>query len=388
MVSVISVGSVGSVVSYFSKASMTNPGIAIITGGTSGIGLAAARLLLATGHNVYLWARNQQRGKEVADQLNGENRGGTATYQFCDVGSSQSIQEAVRTFAAQHDRVDILINAAGILQRTPLADYQPEIISQQIDIVLKGTILTTTALAGFLVQSKNAVVVNMGSVVGQQAFVGLSAYGAAKAGIAHFTRTAAQELYSSGTRVVCVCPGIVKTNLMTEAEYQALVGVTPGRRLQSVDEVARFIVDLTRPDYPSLTGAVIDFDDGLGLFPSNRPPAPPTSRAPATGLGEPTHKSEIEKSEIEKSEIRNPQSAIDSDPVLNRVAKVFHEVFAVAPEEVHMDTGPEDIARWDSLGNLRLIAALEKEFQCSLDVNEIMEMVDVATIVKTMKSKG
>jgi acyl carrier protein len=76
-----------------------------------------------------------------------------------------------------------------------------------------------------------------------------------------------------------------------------------------------------------------------------------------------------------------------TEPVLIRVATVFHQTFGIDPASVTMATGPEDVARWDSLGNLRLIASLEKEFTCSLDINEIMEMVDVGTIVRVMKGK-
>jgi NAD(P)-dependent dehydrogenase (short-subunit alcohol dehydrogenase family)/acyl carrier protein len=343
---------------------MTVEGTAIITGGTSGIGLGIARLLIARGYAVTLWARNRERGASIADQL------GRATYQYCDVASPQSVREAVKSFA--HDRLSLLVNAAGILQRTPLADFQPDTIAGQIDIVLKGTILATTALAGHLARAGNGVVVNIGSVAGQQSFVGLGAYGAAKAGVAHFTRTAAQELYSSGTRVFCVCPGVVKTGLMSDAEFQALSGITPGKRLQTVEELARFVVELAQPDYPSLTGAVIDFDDGVGLFPSNRPPAPMVTAARPKDVPPPS--------------VQTTPAAMDA--TLARVAKVFHETFAIAAEEVMPSTSPEDVARWDSLGNLRLIAALEKEFQCSLDVNEIMDMVDVASIVKAMKNKG
>jgi acyl carrier protein len=297
------------------------------------------------------------------------------------VACPHSIAQAVKAFEAEHDRLHLLINAAGILQRTPLSSFQPDAVSSQIDIVLKGTILATTALAGHLARGENSVVVNIGSVAGQHSFVGLGAYGAAKAGVAHFTRTAAQELFSSGTRVLCVCPGIVKTGLMPDAEFQALAGVTPGHRLQTVDELARFVVELTRPDYPSLTGAVIDFDDGVGLFPGNRPPAPPAGatrpvvvKEPATPVVSPTPPAKEGRGE--------------GDAVLARVARVFHETFAIAAADVTLATGPEDVARWDSLGNLRLIAALEKEFNCSLDVNEIMEMIDVGSIVRTMKGKG
>lgn len=370
---------------------MSIKGSAIITGGTSGIGLAAARALLRDGYDVTLWARQAQRGQDAVRQLNGEHRAGKASFQTCDVASADSVRQAVEAFAKGHDTLDILINGAGILQRTPLTQFQADTITQQIDIVLKGTILTTTALALHLSKSGRGVVINVGSVAGQHPLVGLGAYGAAKAGVAHFTRVAAQELFMAGVRVLCVCPGIVKTGLMPEREYEALVAVTPGRRLQTAEEVGQFLVELTKPAYPSLTGAVIDFDDGLGLFLSNRPPsydkvtrwqgdkvtgiaasAPVTVSSPHPITPSPNHPITVSS---------------PGDPLLARVAGVFQQTFGIAAAEVTVSTGPEDVARWDSLGNLRLIASLEKEFACSLDVNEIMEMIDVASIVRIMKGK-
>lgn len=367
---------------------MSAKGSAIVTGGTSGIGLAAARALLRGGHDVILWARQAQRGQEAVRQLNSEHFPGKASFQTCDVSSADSVRQAVEAFAKGHDALATLINAAGILQRTPLVQFQADTITRQIDIVLKGTILTTTALAPFLAKSGRGVVINVGSVAGQHPFVGLGAYGAAKAGVAHFTRVAAQELFTAGVRVLCVCPGIVKTGLVPEREYEALVAVTPGRRLQTADEVGQFLAELATPAYPSLTGAVIDFDDGLGLFLNNRPPLPPapvktgevTARLLHDRPGAP------DKKTVSAAAAATAPATV-GDPLLARVAGVFQQTFGIAAAEVTLSTGPEDVARWDSLGNLRLIASLEKEFACSLDVNEIMEMVDVASIVRIMKGK-
>jgi NAD(P)-dependent dehydrogenase (short-subunit alcohol dehydrogenase family)/acyl carrier protein len=366
---------------------MTAKGTVIVTGGTSGIGLAASRALLREGYEVTLWARDAARGQEVAHQLNGEYLPGKAHFHACDVASAASVQQAVTAFEAHHNSLNILINAAGILRRTPLAQYQPEQISNQIDIVLKGTILTTTALTPHLSRTGRGVVINIGSVAGQHSFIGLGAYGAAKAGVAHFTRTAAQELFSAGVRVLCVCPGIVKTGLVPAREYEALISVTPGRRLQTAEELGQFIVELTRPDYPSLTGAVIDFDDGLSLFLNNRPPAPPVLATAATGTSPALPREQPKTAAPAAASKPHVAPAANVDGVLARVAQVFQQTFGVEASSVNLSTSPEDVARWDSLGNLRLIASLEKEFSCTLDINAIMEMVDVASIVQVMKGK-
>jgi 3-oxoacyl-[acyl-carrier protein] reductase len=372
---------------------MSVHGSAIVTGGTSGIGLATARALVREGFEVTLWARDARRGQDAISKLNAEHLAGKVLFQACDVGNADSVQQAVEAFTVRNQGLNILINAAGILQRTPVGTFQPELIARQIDTVLKGTIHTTTALAPHLARARQGVVVNVGSVAGQQPIIGLGTYGAAKAGVAHFTRVMAQELFTAGVRVLCVCPGIVKTSLVPEREYEALINVTPGRRLQTVEEIAQFIVELTRPAYPSLTGAVIDLDDGLGLFLNNRPPSPPPIPAATAATVKPLDLARPAKSSLASTARRQTLTGVSStasqttEPVLMRVATVFHQTFGIDPTTVTLATSPEDVARWDSLGNLRLIASLEKEFACSLDINEIMEMVDVGTIVRVMKGK-
>ncbi len=362
---------------------MTNKGSAIVTGGTSGIGLAVARMLLTEGFNVTLWARDVERGMGIQQQLTAEDFPGKVTFCPCDVSSPESVVQATAEFVKQNSDLKILVNAAGIMDRTPLSKSDPESISNQIDIILKGTIYTTTALANDLAGSSPSVVINLGSVAGQLPFPGLGAYGAAKAGVAHFTKTAAQELFASGVRVLCVCPGLVKTDLMPDEELAALADTTPGRRLQSADEVACLVVELAKPVYSSLTGAVIDLHDGIGLFSGNRPtePLPMSSTLPTS----PNPGANREELMQPISQTASPLT--ETDPILLRVAKVLQVTFGMDPSEVTHQTSPEDVAKWDSLGNLRLIANLEKEFACNLDVNEIMEMTNVAGIVQVMKGK-
>lgn len=375
---------------------MTHQRFAIVTGGTSGIGLAVARELLAEGCEVTLWARNPDRGRASVDGLNHQGLPGWAAFHPCDVSDAASVQAALMAYKAEHDQLDVLVNAAGVFQRTPLAEFRPERIASVLDIVLTGTVLTTTALAPCLARSGCGVVVNIGSVAGQHSFVGLGAYGAAKAGVAHFTRTAAQELLSSGVRVCCVCPGVVKTALMSDQEFDTLGSLTPAKRLQSSVEVARFIAAVARPEFRSLTGAVIDFDDGLGLFATNRPPAPLATPSPSSPSTAPS------PARPPKADQPNPVPPVEGasapvvvshatsgrDGLLAKLTEVLSETFDISPAEIQLDTGPEEIARWDSLGNLRLIVAVETAFGCSLDVNDIMEMTSVGAILRVLEGKA
>lgn len=238
---------------------------AVVTGGTSGIGLAIAMDLARRDFEVDLWARRTERGEEALRAVKGVGRGSTH-FQACDVASAASIRTAVEAFERRADHLDVLVNAAGILRREMLGALDAAAVSEQIDTLLTGTILVTNALASRLARARQSIVVNIGSVAGREPFGSLSAYGAAKAGVAHFTRVAAKELFASGVRVICVCPGVVRTSLMDEVEFAMVRRSLPGRRLQSVEEVTALVGHLVTEDFPSLTGAVIDLDDGISLF--------------------------------------------------------------------------------------------------------------------------
>src|SRR5262249_49796250 len=105
---------------------------AIITGGTSGIGLAAARALLRESNAVVLWARDARRGEEAVRQLQRDVPGSQVAFHACDVADADVVQQAVHDFSATHDTLHILINAAGILRRTPLSQSQADEITRQI----------------------------------------------------------------------------------------------------------------------------------------------------------------------------------------------------------------------------------------------------------------
>ncbi len=344
--------------------------VAVVTGGTSGIGLAISRLLVERGFRVHAWGRDAAKGAAIAAEVNGATRKTSFVYQQCDVSSAQSIRAAVSALKASGDKVDLLVNAAGVLQRNSLTRPGDMDIGAEIAVLLTGTINVTSHLSELLAKSGSALVVNVGSVAGQHPYPGLSAYGAAKAGIIHFTRAAAQELYRSRIRVICVCPGVVNTKLMPQEELKLIADTLPGRRLQSPDEIGRFIVHLATTSYPSLTGSVIDLDDGAGFH--FVPPGAPAStevaqsRAPATV----------------------PAAAgAGGDQSFEKLAAIFSEVFAVPRERIRPELSPNDVTKWDSIGHIRLVGAIEQAFSCTLDVDEVMALTSFGTVLTVISKK-
>lgn len=238
----------------------------MVTGGSSGIGLAIAKRFCELGYRVWLWGRDATAGEAAAAAIGTSSSGGTATFCACDVRSARSITDAVARFKTDHDRLDVLVNCAGIRRTIPVSTLDESGTADQINTILTGSILVTAALHDLLVKSEG-LIVNIGSVAGRESFAKHAAYGAAKAGLIHFTRTAAKELFASRVRVICVCPGVVQTRMIPALEASFLRKALPRRRLQTVDEVAALVAELTAPAFASSTGNVIDLDDGVLLFP-------------------------------------------------------------------------------------------------------------------------
>jgi NAD(P)-dependent dehydrogenase (short-subunit alcohol dehydrogenase family)/acyl carrier protein len=331
--------------------------VAVVTGGSSGIGLAVTRRLVEAGYAVEIWARREDLGRAAAARL-----GSAVNFRRCDVADPAAVRAAAEGLP---ERLDLLVNAAGVLQRGPLGAET----AAQVDVLLKGTILVTGALAARLA---GGVIVNLGSVAGREAFPGLAAYGAAKAGVAHFTRAAARELLAARVRVFCVSPGLVDTSLQPAAELALLRQSTPHRRLQSPDEVAAFIVALASDAYPSLTGAVIDLDDGLSLYTGSAEPPRAAAEASRTAA-EPSRAA------------ADPPRAVEAvDP---GVAAVLSSVFGIPAASVHPGLGPEQVERWDSLGHLRLVSAIEQAFAVLLNADDAMELVDAGAVARVVASK-
>ncbi len=345
---------------------MSDRNVAVVTGGSGGIGNALCKCLISESYRVYIWSRDPERGTRVVDALNQLNLPGKAIYQNCDVRSEASIGEAVRGLSQKEDQVNLLVNGAGILRRIPVEKTDSKTASDQINTMLLGTMLATSAMVPLLSAAGNGNVINISSVAGRHSYPGLAVYGAVKAGIIHFTRTSARELLARGIRVNCICPGIVDTPLQSAAELLWLKSVSPRNRIQKPEEIAEFIFQILR--FPSMTGSVIDLDDGVGLFSgaavqTGKTESPPPASIPDEKISEP----------------------IAQDETTQTLSVVFSRVFGINSNQIHAHSGPDDIIRWDSVGHLRLISDLEGTFGRQFSIDEVMQMTDFSAILRILK---
>jgi len=224
--------------------------IAVITGVSSGIGEATARLLLEQGWTVHGWDISEPRLVGVP-------------WARVDVSDPESVSAA----AAQLTAVDLVVNAAGIADRAPAAVMRVEQWRRVIDINLSGTFYCAQALFPAL-KAARGVVINVASIAGHRAFAGRANYCAAKAAVVMLTQVLAQEWAADAVRVLAISPGFVATEMVVAGidggwvSEAAIRGRTPLDRLADPDEIARSIVALSGDGFSYATGAAVLVDGG------------------------------------------------------------------------------------------------------------------------------
>ena len=243
--------------------------VALITGGTSGIGEATAILFAKEGAKVAITGRNEKRGHAVIEQI--IQNGGEAVFIRTDVRKSAECQRAVDETLRAFGKLDILFNNAGVFYPHTALDCSEEEWDLQIDINLKGTFLMSKYALPAMIQQKSGVIINNSSgwgIVGGDAGV---AYCASKGGVVLMTKAMAIDHGRQGIRVNCICPGDVDTPMLPEdakmrgqkwEDYLAGCSNRPMGRIGTVDEIAKAVLFLATDDSSFMTGAALVVDGG------------------------------------------------------------------------------------------------------------------------------
>ncbi|TMA22696.1 MAG: SDR family oxidoreductase [Deltaproteobacteria bacterium] len=239
--------------------------IAVVTGGTTGIGLSTARLFAAEGAKVVVTGRNAETLGAAREELKG-----VAEVVQSDAGDPAQVRKLFEEIGRQYSRIDVLFLNAGIAKFAPFADSPEALFDETIRVNLKGPFLALQAALPYL--NKGASVIVNTTVGTDRAIAGASVYSASKAALAALARGAAVELASRGIRVNAVQPGPITTPIFGKMDLTAdqrdafakrITETLPLGRFGSPDEVARAALFLASDDSAFVTGHELSVDGGM-----------------------------------------------------------------------------------------------------------------------------
>jgi 3-oxoacyl-[acyl-carrier protein] reductase len=236
--------------------------VALVTGGSRGIGAAISRELAKAGAKVVL---NYRAGQEAADEVAGEI-GGLAVR--ADVSKPEEVQALIERVEGELGDVDALVNNAGVTRDTLIARMTDDDWQTVIDTNLRGTFNTSRAVSRKMLRRRAGSIVNLSSVVGVHGNPGQANYAASKAGIIGLTKALARELGSRGVRVNAIAPGYISTELtdvLNDEQRGLILQNTPLGRLGEPEDVARAVRFLCSDEAAFITGEVLLVDGGLGM---------------------------------------------------------------------------------------------------------------------------
>lgn len=239
-------------------------GLAIVTGGSRGIGLGIARELARAGAGVAVVARDGERAAAAAAELEG---GGHAAY-ACDVADARACRKTVSAAESAQGPVTILVNNAGITRDNIVLRLKDDDWSRVIDTNLGGAFNMIRAVARGMMKRRAGAIVNVTSVIGLIGNAGQANYAASKAGLHGLTRSVARELASRNIRCNAVAPGFIRTDMtagLAEARVDELKRRIPAGRLGEPGDVAGVVRFLAGPGAGYITGQIIAVDGGMTM---------------------------------------------------------------------------------------------------------------------------
>jgi NAD(P)-dependent dehydrogenase (short-subunit alcohol dehydrogenase family) len=243
--------------------------VALITGGTSGIGRATSQLFAQEGAKVAITGRSKARGRELVGEI--ERAGGAALFICADVRFPEQCHRAVKETAQAFGRLDILFNNAGVYYPNTVVDCTEEEWDLTVDIGLKGTYLMSKYALPIMIDQGTGAIINNASGWGLVGGNEAAAYCAAKGGVVLLTKAMAVDHSRQGIRVNCVCPGDVDTPMLVDdaqrrgmawTDYLASAANRPMGRIGQPEEIARAVLFLASDDASFVTGAILAVDGG------------------------------------------------------------------------------------------------------------------------------
>jgi 3-oxoacyl-[acyl-carrier protein] reductase len=238
--------------------------VAIVTGGSRGIGFAIAEELGEKGYIPIITARKEEELVKAQEEL--KSKGIESSYKVLDVADYKACKDLADEIYNRYGRIDILVNNAGITKDKLFIRMTPTDWEEVIRINLFGTFNMTHAVLKYMVNAKAGVIINISSVVGITGNAGQTNYSASKAGVIAFTRSLAKEVGGWGIRVVAVAPGFIETSMtdkLSEEIKKDYLSKISLKRFGKPEDVAKLVAFLVSEEANYITGQVLTIDGGL-----------------------------------------------------------------------------------------------------------------------------
>lgn len=239
--------------------------VAVVTGGSRGIGRAISQQLAKAGaHVVVNYAGNEAAARETLESI--ESAGGRGELRQFSVADEDAVTAGFKAVTDAHKRLDILVNNAGIAMDQLLLRIKQDEIERTFQTNLAGTLYCAKAAVRTMMRAKTGRIINLSSVVGESGNPGQAVYAASKAGILGLTKSLAREYASRGITVNAVAPGFIDTDMtssLPEAAQKSIIEQTPLGRVGRPEEVAAAVLFLASDEAGYVTGQTLRVNGGM-----------------------------------------------------------------------------------------------------------------------------
>lgn len=241
--------------------------VALVTGGTAGIGKGIVALFAAQGAHVVFCGRNAANGAQVAQEVSAAcGRPDAAVFVQADVASPKAMEDLIAHVLERFKKIDILVNNAGITRDGLLMRMSEEQWDEVISVNLKSVYSTCRAAIRPMLKERCGSIINISSIVGLTGNAGQANYAAAKAGILGFTKSLAQEVASRKIKVNCICPGFVDTSMtgaLNDVQRESILKKIPMGVMGVPEDIAYAALYLASDWSRYMTGQVLTVDGGM-----------------------------------------------------------------------------------------------------------------------------
>lgn len=237
--------------------------VALITGGSRGIGKEIARKFALNGYNLVI---NYVSENTDLNKLKEDFKDTEVLFVKTDITNYESCENMVKEAMEKFGKIDVLVNNAGITKDGLLMRMKEEDFDKVIKVNLKGTFNMTKNVIPYMIKQRNGKIVNIASVVGVTGNAGQANYAASKAGIIGFTKTVARELASRNILANCIAPGFIKTDMtdvLSETVKENIYSQIPLNKMGEAKEVANAVYFLASEENTYITGQVLNVDGGM-----------------------------------------------------------------------------------------------------------------------------